>query len=36
MTAINTQLGFTVLERQLSWELETARIPRPADLGTQS
>ncbi len=36
MTAINTELGFTVLERQLSWELETARIPRPADLGTQS
>ncbi len=34
MTAINTELGFTVLERQLSWELETARIPRPADLGT--
>jgi RimJ/RimL family protein N-acetyltransferase len=36
MTAINTELGFTVLERQLSWELETARIPRSADLGTQS
>jgi GNAT superfamily N-acetyltransferase len=33
MDAINTELGFTVLERQLSWELETARIPRPADLG---
>ena len=33
MTAINTELGFEVLERQLSWELETARIPRPADLG---
>ena len=30
MDAINTELGFTVLERQLSWELETARIPRPA------
>jgi GNAT superfamily N-acetyltransferase len=36
MAAINDELGFTVLERQLSWELETARIPRPADLGTQS
>jgi GNAT superfamily N-acetyltransferase len=36
MDAINTELGFTVLERQLSWELETARIPPPADLGTQS
>ena len=30
MDAINTELGFTVLERQLSWELETARVPRPA------
>jgi len=36
MDAINTELGFTVLERQLNWELETARIPRPADPGTQS
>jgi GNAT superfamily N-acetyltransferase len=36
MDAINTELGFTVLERQLTWELETARIPRPAGLGTQS
>ena len=35
MDAINTELGFTALERQLSWELETARIPRPADPGTQ-
>lgn len=35
MTAINTGLGYQVLERQLSWELETARIPRPADLGAQ-
>ena len=34
MDAINTELGFTVLERQLSWELETARVPQPA--GTQS
>jgi GNAT superfamily N-acetyltransferase len=33
MTAINAELGFEVLERQLSWELETARIPRPANLG---
>ena len=30
MTAINTELGFEVLERQLSWELETARAPGPA------
>jgi len=36
MDAINTELGFTVLERQLNWELETARIPRPAGPGTQS
>jgi GNAT superfamily N-acetyltransferase len=36
MTAINTKLGFEVLERQFSWELETARIPRPADCGAQS
>jgi GNAT superfamily N-acetyltransferase len=36
MDTINTQLGFTVLERQLSWELEMARIPRPADSGAQS
>ena len=36
MDAINTELGFTVLERQLSWELETARIPPPADVGTES
>jgi GNAT superfamily N-acetyltransferase len=34
MDAINTELGFTVLERQLNWELETARIPRPAGPGT--
>jgi GNAT superfamily N-acetyltransferase len=27
MTAINTELGFEVLERQSSWELETARVP---------
>jgi GNAT superfamily N-acetyltransferase len=33
MVAINNEIGFTVLERQTSWELETARIPRPADLG---
>jgi GNAT superfamily N-acetyltransferase len=30
MDAINTELGFTVLERQLTWELETDRIPRHA------
>lgn len=30
MTAINTELGFEVLERQSSWELETARAPGPA------
>jgi len=36
MIAINTELGFTVLERQLSWELNTVRIPWPADPGTQS
>jgi GNAT superfamily N-acetyltransferase/RimJ/RimL family protein N-acetyltransferase len=36
MTAINTELGFEVLERQLSWELETAHIPAPAELDTQS
>jgi len=34
MDAINAELGFTVLERQLSWEAETARIARPA--GAQS
>ena len=33
MDVINTELGFTVLERQLSWELETARIAPPADVG---
>lgn len=27
MNAINTELGFEILERQLSWELETARAP---------
>jgi hypothetical protein len=27
MTAINTELGFEVLERQISWELGTARAP---------
>src|SRR5215472_11712461 len=32
MIAINTALGFEVLERQLSWELETARAPGPAGL----
>jgi GNAT superfamily N-acetyltransferase len=32
MAAINTELGFEVLERQLSWELETARAPGPAGL----
>jgi GNAT superfamily N-acetyltransferase len=36
MTAINAELGFEVLERQLSWELETARILRPAAPGGQS
>jgi GNAT superfamily N-acetyltransferase len=36
MAAINTELGFTILERQLSWELETAGIPSPADLEAQS
>jgi GNAT superfamily N-acetyltransferase/RimJ/RimL family protein N-acetyltransferase len=35
MAAINDEIGFTALERQLSWELETARIPRPAELGAQ-
>jgi GNAT superfamily N-acetyltransferase len=32
MAAINTELGFEVLEQQLSWELETARAPGPAGL----
>jgi GNAT superfamily N-acetyltransferase len=32
MAAINAELGFEVLERQLSWELETARAPGPAGL----
>jgi GNAT superfamily N-acetyltransferase len=32
MTAINTELGYQLLERQLSWELETARAPGPAGL----
>jgi hypothetical protein len=32
MAAINIELGFEVLERQLSWELETARAPGPAGL----
>jgi hypothetical protein len=32
MNAINTELGFVVLERQLSWELKTARAARPAGL----
>jgi GNAT superfamily N-acetyltransferase len=36
MDAINTELGFTILERQLSWELNMVRIPWPADPGTQS
>jgi GNAT superfamily N-acetyltransferase len=30
MNAINSRLGFEVLERQVSWELETARAPGPA------
>jgi GNAT superfamily N-acetyltransferase len=30
MAAINTELGYTVLERLLSWELETARAPGAA------
>jgi len=30
MNAIKAGLGFEVLERQLSWELETARAPAPA------
>jgi hypothetical protein len=34
MDAINTELGYEVLERQLSWELNTVRIPWPADPGT--
>jgi len=36
MDAINTELGFTILERQLSWELNMVRIPWPANPGTQS
>jgi hypothetical protein len=36
MTAINTELGFEAWERQLSWELETARVPPPAGTGDQS
>ena len=32
MNAINAELGFEILERQLSWELETARAPRAAGL----
>jgi GNAT superfamily N-acetyltransferase len=36
MDAINTELGFTILERQLTWELNMVRIPWPADPGTQS
>ncbi len=36
MDAINTELGFEVLERQLSWELETARAPRAAGLAAPS
>jgi GNAT superfamily N-acetyltransferase len=32
MTAINTALGFEVLERQLTWELATARAPGAAGL----
>ncbi len=35
MIAINTELGFVVLERQLSWELDMARITS-ADFGAQS
>jgi GNAT superfamily N-acetyltransferase len=36
MDAINTELGYTILERQLSWELNMVRIPWPAAPGTQS
>jgi len=36
MTAINTKLGFELLERQFSWELETARAPRPTGSQAQS
>jgi GNAT superfamily N-acetyltransferase len=36
MDAINAELGFTLLERQLSWELETGRVPRPAGPSAQS
>ncbi|MBO0818300.1 MAG: GNAT family N-acetyltransferase, partial [Actinobacteria bacterium] len=32
MNAINTELGFEILERQLSWELATARAPGIARL----
>jgi GNAT superfamily N-acetyltransferase/RimJ/RimL family protein N-acetyltransferase len=32
MNAINAELGFEVLERQLSWELEVARAPGSAGL----
>jgi alkylation response protein AidB-like acyl-CoA dehydrogenase len=34
MNAINTELGFQMLERQLSWELETARAPGAGGLTT--
>jgi hypothetical protein len=30
MNAVNAELGFEVLERQLSWELEPARAAGPA------
>ncbi len=36
MDAINTELGYEVLERELSWELNMVRNPWPADPGTQS
>jgi GNAT superfamily N-acetyltransferase len=32
MVAINTALGFEILERQVSWELETVRAPGAAGL----
>ena len=36
MDAINTELGYEMLERELSWELNMVRIPWPADPGAQS
>lgn len=32
MIAINAELGYEVLDRLLSWELQTARAPAPANL----